>query len=236
MNRLAVISFPFLMLSWELDAIIIYSIVALTIIIICIRLFIRRKQQKIAEGKVAFFISTANTLHLPLLEIKNRLKEISEKETLSKKGQQEIETIQNNIKLLLHLSNDLMNFEWIAMHADNNDERAFIANVRDQIEQHITEPDFNVDKLCSELHMSRTSFYNKIKQLTDKAPGDYIRLIRLKRAALLLESHRHSITEVAELTGFNDAKYFREVFKKHYGMTPREYATQEHKKKATDER
>lgn len=72
---------------------------------------------------------------------------------------------------------------------------------------------FNVDVLCTLLNMSRTSFYNKIKALTDQAPADYVRLIRLKRAAQLLREGKHSITEIAEMTGFNDAKYFREVFK-----------------------
>ena len=72
--------------------------------------------------------------------------------------------------------------------------------------------------------MSRTSFYNKIKALTDQAPADYIRLIKLKYAAQLLEEQRYSITEIAEKTGFNDAKYFREVFKKHFNVSPSQYA------------
>ena len=80
-------------------------------------------------------------------------------------------------------------------------------------------PSFNVDVLCNLLNMSRTSFYNKIKALTDQAPADYIRLIRLKHAAQLLKEQKHTITEISELTGFSDAKYFREVFKKHFNMS-----------------
>ena len=80
--------------------------------------------------------------------------------------------------------------------------------------------------LCSLLNMSRTSFYNKIKALTDQAPADYIRLIRLKRAAQLLKEQQYSITEVAEMTGFSDAKYFREVFKKHFNVSPSQYGKQ----------
>ena len=85
-------------------------------------------------------------------------------------------------------------------------------------------PSFNVDVLCNLLNMSRTSFYNKIKALTDQAPADYIRLIRLKHAAQLLKEQKHTITEISELTGFSDAKYFREVFKKHFNMSPSQYA------------
>ena len=59
--------------------------------------------------------------------------------------------------------------------------------------------------------------------MTDQAPADYIRLIRLKRAAQLLKEQKYSITEVAEMTGFSDAKYFREVFKKHFNVSPSQY-------------
>ena len=88
----------------------------------------------------------------------------------------------------------------------------FIANVKKNVEDNIDNPALTVDVLCSLMGMSRTSFYNKLRALTDQAPGDYIRLIRLKRAVQLLKEDTHSITEIAEMTGFSDAKYFREVF------------------------
>lgn len=100
----------------------------------------------------------------------------------------------------------------------------FIANVKKNVEDNLDNPDFNVDVLCGMLNMSRTSFYNKIKALTDQAPADYIRLIRLKRAACLLKEQQYSVTEIAEKTGFSDAKYFREVFKKHFKVSPSQYA------------
>lgn len=99
----------------------------------------------------------------------------------------------------------------------------FIANVKKNVEDNIDNPALTVDVLCSLMGMSRTSFYNKLRALTDQAPGDYIRLIRLKRAIQLLKEDAHSITEIAEMTGFSDAKYFREVFKKHYNVSPSQY-------------
>ena len=63
-----------------------------------------------------------------------------------------------------------------------------IATVKKSVEDNMDNQAFNVDVLCTLLNMSRTSFYNKIKALTDQAPADYIRLIRLKRAAHLLKS------------------------------------------------
>lgn len=99
----------------------------------------------------------------------------------------------------------------------------FIANVRKNIEDNIDNPALTVDVLCNLMGMSRTSFYNKLRALTDQAPGDYIRLIRLKRSVKLLKEGTHSITEIAEMTGFSDAKYFREVFKKHFNVSPSQY-------------
>lgn len=100
----------------------------------------------------------------------------------------------------------------------------FIATVKKSVEENIDNPAFNVDVLCNLLNMSRTSFYNKLKALTDQAPGDYIRLIRLKRAATLLKTGQHSITEISEMTGFSDVKYFREVFKRHFKVSPSKYS------------
>nr|WP_044654235.1 two-component regulator propeller domain-containing protein [Bacteroides acidifaciens] len=99
----------------------------------------------------------------------------------------------------------------------------FIASVKKNVEDNIDNPALTVDVLCSLMGMSRTSFYNKLRALTDQSPGDYIRLIRLKRAVKLLKEDAHSITEIAEMTGFSDAKYFREVFKKHYNVSPSQY-------------
>lgn len=99
----------------------------------------------------------------------------------------------------------------------------FISTVKREVEKHMDNPDFNVDKLCELLAMSRTSFYNKLRTLTGKSPADYVRQIRLNRAAQLIMEDKHSIVEIAEMTGFSDAKYFREVFKKYYHISPTEY-------------
>lgn len=100
----------------------------------------------------------------------------------------------------------------------------FITTVTRYVEDNIEKSEFNVDSLCALMNMSRTSFYNKLKALTDQAPADYIRIIRLKRAAQLLREKQYNITEISEMTGFNDVKYFREVFKKYYKVSPSQYA------------
>ena len=77
------------------------------------------------------------------------------------------------------------------------------------------------------MHMSRTSFYNKIKALTGIAPADFIRNIRMQEAALLLRSKRYTVAEVADRMGFADPKYFTDTFKKFYGMPPSVYMKQD---------
>ena len=99
----------------------------------------------------------------------------------------------------------------------------FMSNVKRHIEENMDNPDFTVDVLCSLLNMSRTSFYSKLKALTGYAPADYIRMIRLQRAAQLLKQKEYTITEIAEIVGFSDAKYFREVFKKYYNVSPSKF-------------
>lgn len=99
----------------------------------------------------------------------------------------------------------------------------FINSLKEHVEKNIDDPSFNIDTLASLMYMSRTSLYSKIKALTDLAPSDYVRNIRLNKAAELLKEGKHNVTEVAELTGFNDAKYFREVFKKHFNVSPSKY-------------
>ena len=99
----------------------------------------------------------------------------------------------------------------------------FLNDMKNLIRQHINNPKFNVDELCSKMGMSRTNLYNKVKLLTHQSLSDIIREIRLQRAAELLLSNEYNIMEVSDMMGFSETKYFREVFKKHFGMTPSDY-------------
>ena len=100
----------------------------------------------------------------------------------------------------------------------------FIRAVNESIESNLQNQNHNIDALCSSLYMSRTSFYNKMKALTGQSPSEYVRLVRLKHAAKMLEEGGYNITEIAENTGFCDTKYFREVFKRYYKVSPSHYA------------
>ncbi|MDD4991268.1 MAG: two-component regulator propeller domain-containing protein [Paludibacter sp.] len=91
------------------------------------------------------------------------------------------------------------------------------------VEENLSSSEFLVEDLCREMGMSRVYFYKKILSLTDKTPSEFIRFIRLKRAADLLEKSQLFVNEVAFQVGFNDPKYFRKYFKDEYGVSPNEY-------------
>jgi len=99
----------------------------------------------------------------------------------------------------------------------------FIQSVNAVVDKHLSDFEFNVDILCTNIGMSRTSFYNKLKSLTGYAPADYIRMRKIEHAKHLLSNTNMTINDIAEKSGFYDAKYFREVFKKNVGVSPRMY-------------
>ena len=111
----------------------------------------------------------------------------------------------------------------LPVNCTNTMDWKFIASVKKCIEKNMGDSDFNVEILSSQHYMSRTSFFNKLKALTGYAPADYIRMIRLQHAAQLLKQGEHTIAEIADIVGFSDAKYFREVFKKYYNVSPSKF-------------
>ncbi|MDR2805493.1 MAG: response regulator [Dysgonamonadaceae bacterium] len=91
------------------------------------------------------------------------------------------------------------------------------------VEKNIGNSDFLVEDFSKEMAMSRVYFYKKLVSLTDKTPTEFIRFIRIKRAANLLEKSQLFVNEVALQVGFYDPKYFRKYFKEEFGITPNEY-------------
>ena len=99
------------------------------------------------------------------------------------------------------------------------------------INKNIGNSDLSVDAIADEVGISRVHLHRKMKELTGQTPHDFIRNIRLKQAANLLASRNMNITEVMYACGFNNAASFSTIFKKFYGMSPREYMNEHHNKK-----
>jgi DNA-binding response OmpR family regulator len=106
----------------------------------------------------------------------------------------------------------------------SHDETA-IKKAIEAIEKNMDNSDFTVKELSSQVGMSSTVFYDKIKSLTGLSPLEFIRDIRLKRAAQLLASGEYRVKETSFMIGFSDVKYFGKCFKAKYGLSPQEYKT-----------
>ena len=100
---------------------------------------------------------------------------------------------------------------------------SFLAKLLGIMDKQMDNNTLTVDELVDEMGMGRTVFFNKLKNLTGLSPVEFIREMRIKRAAQLLEDHQHNITEVTYMVGMNDSRYFSKCFKNTYGMTPSEY-------------
>jgi len=105
----------------------------------------------------------------------------------------------------------------------NDSESQFIQKATELIQQNIAESEYSSERLSSDLCMSYITAYRHIKSLTGMTPGEFIRNIRLKRAAQLLRSTDLPITEVAVTVGFSTPSYFTRSFQQEYGMSPSNY-------------
>lgn len=90
-------------------------------------------------------------------------------------------------------------------------------------EQNLSNPDYSVEELSRELGMSRVHLYKKLTSITGKSPIEFIRTVRLKRAAQLLQESQLTVSEIAYEVGFNNPKYFRKYFKDEFGVLPSQY-------------
>lgn len=99
----------------------------------------------------------------------------------------------------------------------------YLRKVTQLIEEHLDDADLSVARLCELGDFSEKQLYRKLKQFTGMSAVEYIRSIRLKKAALLLQSGNFTISEVMYSVGFSNASYFTRTFSTAYNMTPSEY-------------
>jgi signal transduction histidine kinase/ligand-binding sensor domain-containing protein/CheY-like chemotaxis protein len=96
----------------------------------------------------------------------------------------------------------------------------FVKKAVEVVCANMSDSEFGKGEFASAMNVSAPLLYKKIKSLTDQAPVDFIKTIRLNHALELLQSHRYTVTEVSELCGFASLGYFGRVFKKHFGKMP----------------
>ena len=105
----------------------------------------------------------------------------------------------------------------------NDLDKVFIEQINTYISDNISDSDLSVYDLYEISGMSRTPFYHKLKALVGLSPSEYIRMMRLKQARILLRQRNQNISEVAYSVGFSNPKYFSTSFRKYYGQSPTEF-------------
>jgi DNA-binding response OmpR family regulator/nitrogen-specific signal transduction histidine kinase len=189
-----------------------------------------------------------NTSHIPIIMLTAKADKESRMEGISEGADAYLEKPFNNeelqirIKKLLELRKTLQRFylkkaglsdtpilvnasteslENIAAEVENK----FIIKIREVIEGHISDVEFSVEQLCSEIFMSHSKLRRKLDALTGCPPNKFIRIIRLKKAKELLKDNELSISSIAIECGFSDPGYFARVFKQEFDVTPNEWRT-----------
>ena len=104
-------------------------------------------------------------------------------------------------------------------------ENPFLLKLTEVIDQRMEDASFGTDDICRAMGMSRSQLYRKLSAVTGKSVQEFVKLYRLSRAAEMLCADDHTVTEVANLTGFKYIQSFSRSFKEHYGCTPSQYAT-----------
>ncbi|MBN2596839.1 two-component regulator propeller domain-containing protein [Labilibaculum sp.] len=99
----------------------------------------------------------------------------------------------------------------------------FINKVYRILEKNYTNPDFTINQFASEMFVSSSLLYKKLKAITDLNITNFINAFKLKKAMELIQENKLPISDIAFAVGFNDPKYFSRVFRKHYGMSPSDF-------------
>jgi signal transduction histidine kinase/ligand-binding sensor domain-containing protein/DNA-binding response OmpR family regulator len=152
----------------------------------------------IQAGADAYIIKPFSTKYL----LARIVKLIEQREKLHRKFAQEPGTTSVNLT-----------------HFTNRD-KEFLDKMHTLIEQNLGNAKFSVDTFAQTIGMGRTNFYKKVKGITGHSPNEYVRIVRMKKAAELLATTNLNVSEVSYKVGINDPFYFSKCFKAQFGKTP----------------
>lgn len=160
-----------------------------------------------AESGADFYFAKPLSMHLMEVTIQNILKQKS--------------------KLKEKYSHDRYSEAKERLHSSKDKE--FIEQLIRVIESQLSNPEMNVDYICSQMRMSRTKLYQKVKNITGESIGDFVRDIRLNKAVQLMTERDISLAEVIYSVGIQTQSYFTKAFKKKFGKTPSQFLKDLHK-------
>jgi AraC-like DNA-binding protein len=104
-----------------------------------------------------------------------------------------------------------------------SEDEKYLLKVTQFVEDHISNPDLSVIELSKKMNTSRGTLYSKILSLTGETPVEFVRSVKLKRAAMLLEKTDMKISHIGYEVGFSNPNYFTRAFKAKYNVSPSEY-------------
>ena len=131
--------------------------------------------------------------------------------------------IENRQKMIESFGKSLVNDSKKTTLAET--EQNFIDNFRSYVEKHISDPELNIEDVATNIGLSKSQLYRKIKSLTDYSPNELIKIIRLKHARHLLSQKGMNVSEVAYESGFSSLSYFTKCFKEFYKENPTEFVS-----------
>lgn len=185
------------------------------------------------------------TSHIPVILLTAKTSDDSQLRGLAECGADDYITkpfnaalLRAKVKNIYAYRKKLRKILQLELQSNNDTERfsaedIFIKSALDIVEKNIDNPDFDVNALCREIGMSQTNLYRKLQGVVGLSANQFIKNVRLKRAACLLKKG-YTVMEAAYMVGFRDPKYFSKVFKKQYNKLPHEYSKAELSHEATN--
>lgn len=184
---------------WNTPAKILYVLLIVAAIVFFVRHLLRKKERR----------------HVAEIKELNEQKE-QEIQEINVQKEQEIQELNEQKEQEVHDAR-------IRFMTINDRDHEFLDKMETIIEQNFSNSELSVDYLASELGVSRSSLFSKIKALADVTPNEMIQVIRLKHAASMLVSGNYRVNEVCYMVGFSSPSYFAKCFQRQYGCTPAKY-------------
>lgn len=195
---------------WNTPAKIFYLLIIIGLIILVVRRLMKRQQKK--------HVAEIEEIHVQKEQEIREINVQKEQEIQEINIQKEQEIQEINIQKEQEVHEARLKFMTIS-----DKDQEFLDKMEDIIEQNFSNPDMSVDFLASEMGISRSGLFGKLKNLADVTPNEMIQVIRLKHAASLLQTKDYRVNEVCYMVGFSSPSYFAKCFQKQYGVTPAKY-------------
>lgn len=206
---------------WNTPAKILYVLLFIVVIALLVLRIVRKEQKKHKAEIREIHIKKEQEIHEINVQKEQEIQEIhikKEQEIQEINIQKEQEIQEMNTRMEQEVHDARIKFMTISAK-----DQAFLDRMEAVIEKNFSNSELTVDFLASELGISRSGLFGKIKNLADVTPNEMILVIRLKHAAEMLQSKQYRVNEVCYMVGFSSPSYFSKCFQKMYGVTPAKY-------------